>query len=251
MNKVMIFAAGLGTRLRPLTDHMPKALVPVGGVPLLERLLLKLKASGFTDITLNLHHFADQIAHFLAENGNFGLTIRLSDERDLLRDTGGGIRHAIPLLQEDADGSPVLVHNIDILSNADLPSFARQYREGDAATLLVSERQTSRYLLFDDDLCLAGWTDLRTGEVKSPYLGLDPARCRRYAFSGIHLIAPRLFPYLKEEPECFPIIDFYLRMAGKCRIRAFPQAGLRLLDAGKPETLRQASEFLKSLDGSD
>ena len=178
MNKVMIFAAGLGTRLRPLTDHMPKALVPVGGVPLLERLLLKLKASGFTDITLNLHHFADQIAHFLAENGNFGLTIRLSDERDLLRDTGGGIRHAIPLLQEDADGSPVLVHNIDILSNADLPSFARQYREGDAATLLVSERQTSRYLLFDDDLRLVGWTNLRTGEVKSPYPGLDPARRR-------------------------------------------------------------------------
>lgn len=250
MNKVMIFAAGLGTRLRPLTDHMPKALVPVGGVPLLERLLLKLKASGFTDITLNLHHFADQIAHFLAENGNFGLTIRLSDERDLLRDTGGGIRHAIPLLRADADGSPVLVHNIDILSNADLASFARQYQEGDAATLLVSERQTSRYLLFDDDLRLVGWTNLRTGEVKSPYPGLDPARCRRYAFSGIHLVSPRLFPSLQEEAECFPIIDFYLRMAGKCCIRAFPMPGLRLLDAGKPETLREADGFLKSLAGT-
>lgn len=248
MNKVMIFAAGLGTRLRPLTDHLPKALVCVDHVPLLERLLLKLKAAGFTDITLNLHHEAEQIVRFLHEKNNFGLTIHLSDERDLLRDTGGGIRHALPFLEQGADGSPILIHNIDILSNVDLANFARCHRTGDAATLLVSERETTRYLLFDDNLCLAGWTNLRTGEVKSPYPDFNPARCHRFAFAGIHLLDPQLFPSLQAEPECFSIVDFYLRRASQFRIRACVKRDLRLLDIGKPETLAKASDFLKSLE---
>ncbi len=247
MNKVMIFAAGLGTRLRPLTEAIPKALVPVAGVPLLEHLLLKLKASGFTDITINVHHHAEQIIRFLQEKENFGLCIHISDERDLLRDTGGGIRHALPFLQEGTTNEPILIHNIDILSNVDLAEFARCHRKGDAATLLVSERKTSRYLLFDDDLCLAGWTDLRTGEVKSPRPHFDPARCRRFAFAGIHLLDPMLFPCLQEEPERFPIVDFYLRMAARFPIRACVKKDLRLLDIGKPETLQQAPDFLKSL----
>lgn len=247
MNKVMIFAAGLGTRLLPLTERMPKALVSIGGTPLLEYQLLKLKASGFTDITINIHHHAGQIIRFLEENGNFGLDIHLSDEQDLLRDTGGGVRHALPFLARGRQEGPVLLHNIDILSNVDLGEFARSHKEGDAATLLVSERETTRYLLFDDDMLLAGWTDLRTGEVKSPRPGFNPDRCHRFAFAGIHLLDPVLFPYLQAEPERFPIVDFYLRMAARFPLRACVKKGLRLLDVGKPETLRQAPSFLARL----
>ena len=156
--KAMIFAAGLGTRLRPLTDNMPKALVPVAGKPMLERVILKLKESGFNDITINIHHFGDQIIDFLRVHNNFGAEIHISDERDMLLDTGGGIKKARPFL----DGNePFLVHNADILSEVDLRSFYRHHLESKAkATLLVSERQTSRYLLFDKEHNLHGLTNL-------------------------------------------------------------------------------------------
>ena len=146
--KAMIFAAGLGTRLRPLTDHTPKALVSVAGKPMLERVILRLKEAGFNDITVNIHHFGEQIIEFLRANNDFGITIHLSDERDMLLDTGGGIKKARPFL----DGNePFLVHNADILSDINLAELYRHHRESNAeATLLVSQRQTSRYLLLDD-----------------------------------------------------------------------------------------------------
>ena len=147
--KAMIFAAGLGTRLRPLTDHTPKALVPIAGKTMLERVILRLKDAGFNDITINIHHFGEQIIEFLRTHNDFGATIHISDERDRLLDTGGGIKKARPFL----DGNePFLVHNADIICDVDLAELYRHHRESNAeATLLVSERQTSRYLLLDDD----------------------------------------------------------------------------------------------------
>ena len=242
--KAMIFAAGLGTRLKPLTDTMPKALVPVNGKPLLEIQIRRLVAAGFPDIVVNVHHFADQIVRFVEEHEGFGAKVSFSDESGCLLETGGGIRKAMPLLLEgNGEGEPFLVHNVDILSNVDLTGFYRKGR-GAAALLLVSERRTQRYLLFDEEDRLVGWTNVKTGEVKSPYPKLDVEACRRYAFAGIHTFSPRLFPYFEGWPDKFSVIDFYLSVCGKEPIYASPCPGLRMLDVGKLDSLAQAEEFL-------
>ena len=228
--KALIFAAGLGTRLRPLTDTMPKALVPVDGKPLLRHVLEKLIAAGFDDIVINVHHFADQIRDYVAAHDNFGVRIVLSDETDLLRETGGGIRHAAPLLQGP---EPFLVHNVDILSNLDPARFYALHRKGDLATILVSDRSTQRYFLFDEDGLLVGWTNLATGEVRSPWPGIDPDQCTRLAFSGIHCISPAIFPLMEDWPEKFSIVDFYLAACRTHPIRAAVIPGLALHDVGK------------------
>lgn len=186
----MIFAAGLGTRLRPLTDHTPKALVSVAGKPMLERVILRLKEAGFNDITVNIHHFGEQIIGFLRANNNFGVTIHISDERDMLLDTGGGIKKARPFLDGD---EPFLVHNADILSDINLAEFYKHHRESDAeATLLVSRRQTSRYLLLDDANRLHGWINKSTGETKPEGFSFREGRYKEMAFGGIHVISPSL-----------------------------------------------------------
>jgi len=154
IKQVMIFAAGLGTRLKPLTDTMPKALVRVGGQPLLWHVIMKLKAAGYERMVVNVHHFADQIIDYLQANGNFGTDIRISDERDGLLETGGGIKKALPLFDPE---SPILIHNVDILSNLDFNTLPT-----DAPLLVVSPRQTKRYLLFDETLRLQGWTNIET-----------------------------------------------------------------------------------------
>lgn len=238
--KTMIFAAGMGTRLRPLTDVRPKALVEVAGRPLLDHTLRRLVAAGASEAVVNVHHFADQVIDYLAAN-DYGIPVRVSDERERLLDTGGGIRHAAPLFS--ADDSPVLIHNVDILHNADLGAFYARYMAEDAA-LLVSERATSRYLLFDADDRLVGWTNAQTGEVRTPYADLDLSAVKRYAFSGIHLFSPRLFPLLQDFPERFPIMDFYLSVCDRVAIKAAPVPGLRLLDVGKQDTLAAAEDFL-------
>ena len=259
MMQAMIFAAGLGTRLKPLTDRIPKALVRVGGEPLLKRVIFRLKDAGFTRIVVNVHHFSSQIVDYLRENNNFDMDIRISDETDKLLETGGGIRKAWPLF--DAH-QPVLIHNVDILSNVDLRKFY-QIETHDlivdshdasqkeamplAARLLVSERKTKRYLLFDDNMRLVGWTNIETGEVKSPYPHLDPTQYKMYAFSGIHMVAPSIFPLMEEEPDKFPIMDFYLKYCDKVRIEGFVKNDLRLMDVGKQETLKEAEAFLKEL----
>ena len=179
--KAMIFAAGLGTRLKPLTDSMPKALVPVGGQPLLQHLLLKMKAVGINDITINVHHFAQQIIDFIGANDSFGLNIHISDETDELLETGGGLRKALPQIGED---EPVLVHNVDILSNLDFQHLIAAHNPNDAVTLVVSQRNTSRYLLFDDNRRLCGWTNITTQQVKPE--GIDAGKYKPLAFSGIH-----------------------------------------------------------------
>ena len=242
MKQAMIFAAGLGTRLRPLTDTMPKALVPVGGQPLLWHVVMKLKAAGFERIVVNVHHFAQQIIDYLDANNHFGLDIRISDESSRLLETGGGIRKALPLF--DAQ-SPVLIHNVDILSNADLGALYDQALATQAdALLLVSWRQTKRYLLFGDHLRLCGWTNKETGEVRSPHPGLQPGSCRELAFSGIHVVAPSLMSLLAPMPERFGIMDFYLQVCADRRILGQEMTDLRLIDVGKLDTLDQAAHFV-------
>lgn len=243
--KAMIFAAGLGTRLRPLTDHTPKALVPLGGKPMLQRVIEKLKEAGFDDITVNIHHLGQQIIDFLEAHHHFGVNIHISDERDELLDTGGGIRKARPFLEGD---EPFLVHNADILSDIDLAGFYRAHcSSGADATLLVSQRQTSRYLLFDAENRLHGWINKATGEVKPQGFVPDPDRFLEYAFGGIHVISPTLFRYM-EGPQWsgkFSIVPFYLSVCDKVRIQGCPLQGFHWFDIGKSETLAKAEAFLQ------
>lgn len=236
----MIFAAGLGTRLKPLTDTMPKALVRVGDKPLIEHVISKLKSSGVERVVVNVHHFATQVIDYLQENDNFGVDVRISDESAKLLDTGGGLKKAAPLFMPDAS---VLIHNVDILSNVDL-RWLYENSKGSDAVLLVSERKTKRYLLFNDDMRLVGWTNIETGEVKSPYKSLDVNACKMYAFSGIHVFSPRLFPLMDSFPDKFGIIDFYLKVCGEAVIKACVKPDLRLLDVGKLDTLAEAERFM-------
>lgn len=247
MKQAMIFAAGLGTRLKPLTDTMPKALVSVGGEPLLKRVVLRLRDAGFTRIVVNVHHFSRQITDYLSSNNNFGLDIRISDETDALLDTGGGIKKAMPLFDKD---SSILIHNVDILSNIDLAKFYEQGQNADA-TLLVSSRKTKRYLLFDDASLLCGWTNTETGEVRSPYPDIDVSQLHAYAFSGIHLFSPYLFPCFDEMPDKFGIIDFYLKWCSTYPFKGMAKPGLRLMDVGKLDTLQNADSFASSLCAGD
>jgi len=242
--KALVFAAGLGTRLRPLTDTMPKALVEVGGQPLLYHVLSKLRDAGIAGAVVNVHHFAEQILDYLATH-DFGFPVQVSDERDLLRETGGGILHARKLLGD----KPFLVHNVDILSNLDIPAFCAAARPGDLATVLVSERETRRYMLFDDRMRMMGWTNVATGEVRSPYPDLDVNACRKLAFDGVHFLSPGIFDAFARYgfEGRFPIMDFYIRACGDYPIRACLQPGLRMMDIGKTDSLAAAEGFLASL----
>lgn len=236
--KAMIFAAGLGTRLRPLTDTMPKALVPVGGVPMLDRVILKLKDAGIKDFVINTHHFSDQIVNHLEEKDNFGCRIDLSIEQDHPFETGGGIKAARRFLENE---DTFLVHNVDILSNLDISSFcSHNLPDGSLALLLVSSRESSRYLLFDEEMKLKGWMNSKTGEIKSPFKNLDPNTCTWKAFSGIHLISNKVFPLMENEPEVFSIIDFYLKNAAQYSIYGIEVQELKLIDIGKREALSVA-----------
>ena len=240
MKQAMILAAGLGTRLRPYTDTMPKALVPMAGRPLLHHVILRLKADGSERIVVNIHHFGQQIIDDLAANHNFGLDIRISDERDLLLDTGGGIKHAAPLFEPEY---PVFIHNVDILSNVNIQAFYDAYEQaGDIdAALVVSPRQSPRQLQFAPDTRrLVGWQNTQTGDQRGQ-LGVP------LAFAGIHLFSPKLFPLMASMPDKFSIITFYLNICGEKRLIGYEQPDFRFMDAGKAELLSEAEAFIASL----
>lgn len=244
--KAMIFAAGLGSRLKPLTDITPKALLPIAGKPMLEHVILKLKAAGFDELVINIHHLGSQILDFLASRNNFGLQIYISDEQDYLLDTGGGIKKAACYLQGN---EPFLVHNVDILSNVDVRKLYDTHVATKAlATLLVSKRNTSRYLLFNQEDKLCGWRNHETGEVKSYYPYFDPEQYNEYAFGGIHVLSPEIFDWMEEWTGKFSIINFYLSICAKTPIQAYPAENLRLLDIGKPDTLQKAQEWIHTLE---
>lgn len=242
--KAFVLAAGLGTRLKPFTLEHPKALVPVGGVPMLERVLLRLREQGFKDVVVNVHHFADQIEEFLKANGDFGLRVSISDERGELLDTGGAILHARRFL--DVDDEPFLVHNVDILSDAPLRSLMERHKESRAmATLLVSDRPSSRRLCFSPDMRLRGWRNLSDGAVKPADYRPEPTD-RQLAFSGIHVLSPaKAFAEMERQHRegRFSIIDFYLDACRSESVTGYEAANLRLIDIGKPATLAEADSL--------
>ena len=240
--KAMIFAAGLGTRLKPLTDTMPKALVPVAGKPMLEHVIGKLKAAGFDEIVINVHHFAHQIIDFLKAKDNFGIKIWISDESEELLDTGGGIKKAAPYFDE-----PFLVHNADILSNVDLKAmYDYHLTSGNDATLLVSPRKTIRYLLFNEENRLQGWVNKDTLQTKPEGFVYQPEVQKEYAFGGIHVISPTLFNYMDEHwTGKFPIMDFYLQTCKEARLGSYAKEDLQLIDIGKLDTLAKAEDFIR------
>ena len=242
--KALVFAAGLGTRLRPITDSIPKALVPVGGVPMLERVICKLRDAGIDSFVVNTFHFADKVESFLEKNGKFGTNIAISDERDSAEplETGGGIKRAAAQLGQGR----FLVHNVDILSDLDIRWLMANDHPESLATLVLTETDADRYLLFDDDMHLVGWTNTRTGEVKSPFPDFNPSDYRRYSFCGIHILSDEVFPMMQDWPDRFSIIDFYLKAAATKPICGIVATDLNLIDIGSPEKLAEADAlFLK------
>ena len=236
--KAMIFAAGLGTRLKPLTDSMPKALVPLGGKSLLEWQVEKLREVGFTDIVVNVHHFPDMIIHAIQEHEGWGCNIQVSDERDCLLETGGGLRKASVLLPGD---EAVLVCNVDILSNIDLRALTDSYLRTGVSQLVVSERETQRYLCFDGENRLCGWTNIATGEQK----GRDG---RHLAFSGMQILSPEVLKHLSEVKEDkFSLIPFYLGIMGSVELQAYVPHDYKMMDVGNIDQIKQAEQFAAML----
>ena len=255
----MIFAAGLGTRLKPLTNTMPKALVPLAGKTLLQWQIEKLKAAGITDIVVNVHHFPDQIIDYLRENNYFGCHIQVSDERNMLLETGGGLRKAKSLLtgirfpESGCPEDPILICNVDILSNIDIPTLLRAYNPDEMGVVVVSPRETQRYLLFDETNRLCGWTNIATGEVRGPISdNRHPIpNTRNLAFSGMQVLNPRIFEVMDkvvaEKGEKFSLIDLYLSIAEKEILRAFIPENYRMMDVGKIAQLSEAESFATAL----
>ena len=239
----MIFAAGLGTRLRPYTDTRPKALVEVGGITLLEIAIRRLKKAGVQRIIINVHHFADQILDFLVRNNHFGLEIATSDERAKLLDTGGGLKKAASFFDPN---QPFIVCNADIISNLDYAAMLAAHTHNKAAaTLAVQQRQSSRCLLFDDDDVLCGWQNNLTHAQRIARETTEPPK--QYAFSGIQIVSPS-FLATAPEGDVFSMIDWYLAAAAEGqRVVAWPHPDAWILDVGKPDALQKAATLLPSL----
>ena len=240
--KAMILAAGLGTRLRPLTDDRPKALVEIACRTLLEITLSRLRAFGVHEVIINVHHRGEMIVEYLKKNANFGMGIEVSRE-EILLDTGGGLKKAAFFFQEDSAEQPFIVHNVDVISTIDLGRMVQSHTESQAlATLAVQDREASRYLLFDQQLQLCG---RRAARDSKPELVGSPKKVQALAFSGIHVISPRLLAMMAEE-GVFSIISCYLRLAGQHeKIVAFRADEYYWRDLGKPENVKQAARDLE------
>jgi NDP-sugar pyrophosphorylase family protein len=239
--KAMVLAAGLGTRLRPLTNDRPKALVEVGGRTMLEIALARLRAFDVRDVIVNVHHYADMMIEYLRAHGNFGMRIEVSREEELL-DTGGGLKKAAWFFLEDGSDEPFLVHNVDVMSTIDLGRLARAHNERSAlATLAVQDRATSRYLLFDGEGQLCG---RRAGRDGMPEMVRGCADAQALAFSGIHVLSPELLTRMNEE-GAFSIINTYLRLAGEGEeILSFRADEYQWRDLGTPASVAQAAREL-------
>jgi NDP-sugar pyrophosphorylase family protein len=241
--RAMILAAGLGTRLRPLTDDRPKALVEVAGHTLLEITLCRLRQFGIREVIVNVHHFADMVVDYLKKNDDFGMRIEISRE-DVLLDTGGGLKEATWFfLEKGHTDEPFLLHNVDVLSTIDFRRMVEFHNQNQAlATLAVQDRETSRYLLFDEQHQLCG---RRTGRGQEPEIVRPSKGTQALAFSGVHVISPRLLPLMSED-GVFSIINSYLRLAGQGeKIRAFRADEFYWRDLGKPENVAAATDDVK------
>lgn len=237
--KAMIFCAGLGTRLKPLTDNKPKALVELAGKTLLEHVVDKLKREGFHDIIINVHHFADMVEDFVERKKQFGINITISDERDLLLDTGGGLKKAASFFDDER---PFLIHNVDIISDISLKDlYHSNLKTASLVTLAVSARMSSRYFLFDNKMRLAGWKNVKTNEQKIARVG---DTYLPFAFNGIHVVNPRIFSLMDGFDGKFSIVDLYLHLARTQSISGFDATQYHIIDVGKPASLAEAEELL-------
>lgn len=237
--KAMLLAAGLGTRLKPFTNHHPKALAPVNGQPLLERNIRYLQRFGITDVVVNVHHFAGQIIDLVEKEKGWGSHVVISHETGLEPlETGGGLAFAKELLSAN---EPFVVMNADILTNLDLAKFIAAHHEDSLATLAVTQRISSRVLLFDEQHALAGWRNNLTGETKGIADGTDHLQLRAMAFSGVQVVSQQLLQQL--QPGRYSTIDVYLKHSGSGRIKGYDHSGDLLLDCGKPEALEQAANL--------
>lgn len=235
----MILAAGLGTRLKPFTDHHPKALALVNGKTLLERNLFYLNQYGIKDVIINVHHFADQIEEHLQQEQYRVLNITLSDERNEVLETGGGLKKASWFFDSS---EPFVLMNADILTNLDLNRVISLHQNSNAlATLAVSKRISSRYFLFDEGMQLRGWRNQKTGEER---IATTTSVMEEYAFSGIHVIQPSIFKYIHQEGK-FSMVDVYLELAKTHLIQGYDHTGSILLDVGKPESISIAETYFK------
>lgn len=249
--KAMIFAAGLGTRLRPLTDTRPKALIDVGGVPMLERVLIRLKDCGVTDVVVNVYHFADMICDFLHEYGICDImNVSVSDEREKLLDTGGGLLKAQSLLGDDDD---ILLYNADILTDFDIQPMVDWHKiSGSDVSLLVGDRNTSRYLLLDDTNRMRGWCNSATREVRPSMPKSTVSGLHHRAFGGVHIVSPSIFEslddYGHEHGDAFSIMPFYIKECSRLKITGYtPDRSYNWFDIGKPDSLERARQSLSSI----
>ena len=243
--KAMIFAAGLGSRLKPFTDSHPKALAEVNGKTLLERNILYLQKFGIKDVIVNVHHFADQIVATIEKNNGWGSVIAISDEREEVLETGGGLKKAANYFQGER---AFVVMNVDILTDFDLMEMIRSHQqEKPLATLAVTQRKSSRYFLFDEYDKLCGWRNVQTGEEKPTDLKAtneDYDRLKERAFSGIHVISSNIFSLMQQEGK-FSMVEVYLDLMKKNRINSFDHSGGILIDVGKPENVEKAATLFQ------
>ncbi len=241
--KAMIFAAGLGTRLKPLTNNKPKALVDIGGITLLEVVIRKLIFYDCKDIIINIHHFADDIIQFVRDRDSFGINIQFSDEREILLETGGGLKKAAHFFD---DGSAFLVCNADVMTDLNIKELYQAHLKNNSiATIAVQNRKTSRYFLFDKKHDLCGWTNIQTGAIKMSR-SIDIAETEKLALSTTHIIDPRIFEYMPDE-DYFSMVDLYLAVAKQENIKAYIHDGDILMDIGKIEEIEKAEEAVKNV----
>lgn len=234
--KAMILAAGLGTRLKPFTDKHPKALAFVNGKTLLQRNIEYLSSFGYTDIIVNVHHFAEQIINTLQSNNNFGAKVTISNEKDEVLETGGGLLKARDFFNDE----PFVLMNVDVLTNLDLSAMKKQHRQlKGLATLAVTSRLTSRYFLFNEEAMLCGWKNVKTNEQK---MSREVSIYHEKAFSGVHMISPKLFELIPFKGK-FSMVDVYLHIARNESIYAFDHSGEKFIDVGKPESIIKAEQL--------
>lgn len=241
--KAFLLAAGFGTRLKPFTDKHPKALAKVNGKSLLERNILRLQQTGIYDIVVNVHHFARQIIDCLEENKGFGSQFEISDETDMILETGGGLLRAKPFLENEND---FVVMNVDILSNIDLKKMIQHHTlMQPLATLAVMQRESSRYFLLDNAMQLCGWKNITTNEEKIPLIGIKNRNSlHSYAFSGIQVVRKDIYEHIRFTGK-FSLVDLYLDICATQPVKGWDHTGDILMDAGKPETLEKAAQFFK------
>lgn len=245
--KGLIFAAGLGTRLKPLTDKMPKALVPLGGKSLLQWQVEKLLEAGIDDIIVNVHHFPDMIIDAIRESKGWGAHIEVSDERECLLETGGGLRK-VKNEKLKMKNEPILACNADILSNIDIRALVEKYAQTGVSQLVVSERETQRYLCFDEKNRLRGWTNVATGEVRPASLAVELGGLRKLAFSGMQILSPEVLRRLEDvQEEKFSLIQFYLGIMDQVELDAYVPKDYRMMDVGKIDQIEAAEAFAESL----